>query len=1313
MKSCSKTLIFLVCILLISACSEVKSPVEEAPDALWPSTGLLSPMKAVFPHKPDWGKYSIHGYYVVKYGNSQCRNTCHGEDLKGGSTKGCNNCHKDIYPHPALWSAITGHGKFLKEAESYDKCATNCHGEDFKGGFDPLKKKSCYNCHRILHPFTTVWNEKDHGPAAIKSGSFLTCTVMCHRSNVPKEMKIKGCNDCHQGFPHPKNWQLATGHGLYLSKNVDADVVGCKKCHGDKLGGGTSKVACANSKCHHTGGMGLGVWADQSEHGFAGKLKKKQCEVCHGKDFSGGIVGIECSTICHGEIYPHKKGWIEPSKHGLAAASLAKCKGCHKDGGENDCKNCHHGITQDKKDKWKNSEHGAKVATGKSVEGCKACHGASLDGGVAGIACGKCHGEGYPHAPDWGLKENHGATAAKTGAFDKCLVCHNGGVNSYCITCHHTNDSDWKSNHGGKAVESVDECKLCHGADLGGGLSGKACKLCHGDNFPHKQGWISKSNHGDAAIKDVSKCGECHIDTKENKNDCKKCHHENWMAKYGVKYSEKSQHGAKSKVSDVGCKLKICHGEKLDGGLSGVTCQAPVCHSDIQNSHKDNNWKEAKPPLHGSLAEASKENLDKCLGCHKDGINQDCKKCHHMNQPDWATKDHGPKAKDKALIAGCKVCHGAGLDGGLSGKACKTCHGEGFPHKAGWDGGSQHGSYAKADIKACLVCHKDAVNQDVCKKCHHGNENKLKDWIDKDHGPKAAPPGAIDGCKVCHGTLLAGGLSGKKCENCHGKNYPHGKGWGEGNNHKLAALNDMGNCIKCHITAKKNDCKKCHHDNWKEKNNVEWKDKSQHGAGAALSTGGCKLCHGETLDGGLSGQTCQTDCHKGIPFHGVGWSDKHGDGFALTLSNCTGCHNEGIQKECIKCHHGATPQELSAWSGEPHSIRANNNLKGCKVCHGEELAGGLAQKPCSNCHGAGWPHVNEWEKGTVHGPVAIKEINFCATNCHKDGVNDFCKSCHHSNNKADWINSIHKSSAKQSLEGCKVCHGSSFTGGLSGKACYKSGCHIAFPHPPPGFDYDGASYQFPTWPKYTGGHGEYVVVSSKKDKSNIKNFLANECADCHFSAKTGWDICAKCHSGFPHATDWATSKHGAAYMKEKSVCKNACHGTDLLGGTSGVGCNKCHNAFPHKPNMKETHGSMVLTAQDAFDTTAFDASCKICHGPTEGFTEKIPSVTVVETENGVPNCYKCHASYPHVKYSYLNFNKTDTKEALWQQKIAHLLYVSDAPKNFLGEGVFSVNSFGYGCAGETAAGCHTVKRHPTQALWPGAEPECTTFCHPK
>ena len=484
--------------VIITGCGDIKGTSYESAPAEGPNVTIS---QSIFPHKSyqgtAWKEQGGHGKWVLDYDIKACANPCHGTNFEGGSARSCKTCHES-FPHPAseIWQGIEGHGKFAKDAGGTNVCATKCHSTDFTGGYDPKKKKSCAKCHTsypIKHNDAS-WSSKNHGAFVKELGSSKECSTMCHRQDVPEGLKIKTCADCHPSYPkmhEDPNWGSAGKHKEFLSQYGDFTSSDCTTCHGEKLTGGSSEIACATSECHHKGGANIAGWKDKTEHGVIAASDISKCTACHEQGLKGNSVVVGCDT-CHHKNWAdtHEKPWANMSEHGA---------------------------------------YGKDPATT-----CKVCHGAELDGGLSGIACSSCHGDIYPHSDNWKDKGKHGFVAK--GDLNKCKSCHGEAI-ADCESCHHNSDNNWKkSSHQAIAKSDTSGCKACHGTDLKGGASGKSCYDCHdndddqynGNNYPHPESWGEQYNHGSQYQLDSDSCKTaCHgTDLKGgiSGKKCNQCH---------------------------------------------------------------------------------------------------------------------------------------------------------------------------------------------------------------------------------------------------------------------------------------------------------------------------------------------------------------------------------------------------------------------------------------------------------------------------------------------------------------------------------------------------------------------------------------------------------------------------------------------------------------------------------------------------------------------------------------------------------------------------------------------------------------------
>jgi hypothetical protein len=254
-------------------------------------------------------------------------------------------------------------------------------------------------------------------------------------------------------------------------------------------------------------------------------------------------------------------------------------------------------------------------------------------------------------------------------------------------------------------------CQRCHAKDFSGGTAQVSCTKCHA-TYPHPTGWTTK---GDAQFHGSALKANAYADTA--------CQH--------------------------------CHGVKLDGGTSGVSCA--TCHSSYP--HQAGWQTPGSATFHGAALKAVNYNAAACQSCHGSDFaggtsGVACATCHanYPHPAGWATPggntSHGVALKSASWAdASCQACHGSNYQGGTSGTSCFTCH-PAYPHSASFATGG-HQSYIVAKGYAF----------DECKTCH---------------GP-AYSGGTIvtTGCMTsgCHVDQTGTAKSPEACNTCHG-NFP-------------------------------------------------------------------------------------------------------------------------------------------------------------------------------------------------------------------------------------------------------------------------------------------------------------------------------------------------------------------------------------------------------------------------------------------------------------------------------------------------------------------------------------------------------------
>ncbi len=313
------------------------------------------------------------------------------------------------------------------------------------------------------HPETWVQAtaKEGHGEKVLSAG--LESCASCHGSDYKSGTSKVSCFKCHENYPHTGGWMAPTNshfHGRVLAK-VDYATASCTPCHGEDLQNSSGKKPCKS--CHalypHEAG-----WMQAGNAQFHGAFAKSvnydltACKSCHGAEFQGGEGKQSCNT-CHAS-YPHKSGWLNPQNsqyHGAYLAErsfkLDECKACHGatlQGGDGkaSCTTCHASYPHETSFKYEKTSaqfHGVQLkAEGYDLSACSACHGADFTGGTAKASCFRCH-DSYPHNAAW--------------------------LNPVDATSH----LGYLRGHG----HDLQSCQACHGADYLGGSSGKSCTLCH------------------------------------------------------------------------------------------------------------------------------------------------------------------------------------------------------------------------------------------------------------------------------------------------------------------------------------------------------------------------------------------------------------------------------------------------------------------------------------------------------------------------------------------------------------------------------------------------------------------------------------------------------------------------------------------------------------------------------------------------------------------------------------------------------------------------------------------------------------------
>ncbi len=701
----------------------------------------------------------------------------------------------------------------------------------------------------------------------------------------------------------------------------------------------------------------------------------------------------------------------------------------------------------------------------------------------------------------------------------------------------------------------------------------------------------------------------------------------------------------------------------------------------------------ALPEQHGlSVLSTGQLNTGACAkSCHGENLQgasgPSCTKCHenYPHAEGWKTKEkHGHFFKQRGTANCATKCHGEDLTGGLSRIACNSCHSV-YPHAKDFSEPANHGPLAFGQGKeTCKNCHgtelRGVETTPSCYGCHKETYPHAKDWAEKtQHGNFVVKSGKETCATACHGKDLAGGLTNVSCSSCHSI-YPHKAGFSNAENHGQLAL----------------------------------------GGGKAS----CALCHEiENAKSGTQGVPACTSCHAGVFPHAVDWAQKTNHGAWVVKNgknNCaTRCHGEDLKggdshKSCDGCHTlWPAEHQKAEWKTAPHGKKFRELGKSaCYTCHLENPAPGALTKACSSCHSSLPKHEDTNWKTQGHGSFVAQAGTPECKSCHGPVLEDFCSKCHASypaKHTPDWKQKAggHNDYIKGTLKGdggeCKLCHGQDLKGGAVVKVGCTS-CHAPGKTPHPVGKQQTMCLENPDDEMSDTMVPCVIDIPFSTTHGKDAKKSSTLCTLCHGSDYKGGiagKSCFSCHNDsgyYPHQnSDWPkTGNHGVAYLKKYSRCNSACHGSDLIGGLSGVSCAKCHEAFPHNQTSWLDHGKTLLAGTGTLESK-YVAKCGNCHGAIEKL-DTVPPTTGYFTPTKIYRCRVCHNTFPHLGFKGKTFKMVDLT---WKSgHPAYLLYSTEG---------FDLQSISTGCGGESPLGCHnnSARKGPHYSQMG----DCTTYCH--
>jgi hypothetical protein len=185
---------------------------------------------------------------------------------------------------------------------------------------------------------------------------------------------------------------------------------------------------------------------------------------------------------------------------------------------------------------------------------CIECHGEDLQGGIADVSC---------------FTSGFGGTS-----------CHAGGPPGHPLPFNDPDDHGAKAKAAPGSSSGFAFCKICHGSNFAGGISGVSCFACHGVDAPHSpQPWRNGRTHINTHRDNASVCANCHFNDPINPDpqpgspgcfNSTLCHggvHDDGWA---------TDHAPPARLDQSSCATANCHGTGLTGGLAGVSCY--ICH---------------------------------------------------------------------------------------------------------------------------------------------------------------------------------------------------------------------------------------------------------------------------------------------------------------------------------------------------------------------------------------------------------------------------------------------------------------------------------------------------------------------------------------------------------------------------------------------------------------------------------------------------------------------------------------------------------------------------------------------------------------
>jgi predicted CxxxxCH...CXXCH cytochrome family protein len=645
-----------------------------------------------------------------------------------------------------------------------------CHGGEYWGRTGTAARQSCNQCHGVPPASGEHFEHSEYACSRCHGTGFTTTTT-----NPATHMN--GVSDVPFAF-YNRSTRTCSSTG----------------CHGSERWGTIKPVTpnCANC------------------HGFPPQLPHPQqsaCQSCHPSMASTGVL-----TADHNDGTLDLSGVGCTSCHG-APPSSTRAGGVHP--ADENCYGCHSTTVDASNQVVANGTHNDGYVQigggGVGTYGCQSCHGDPSREAFAGTD------PNAKSAPPLGTR---GETEATTRAVGAHLAHVNKGAGALaapvlCAECHvvptgmdHAMGTVLMA-FGPRATadgavalwnrETTTCSTYCHGATLGaggtnhepswtGGPEQAACGTCHDappSSAPHTAG---------------ASCGACHqgyTATTVNSATHVDGFVDSWSHPDG--YAAAAQHGRDANANGLS-SCASCHGADLNGGTSGVSCNA--CHAtagfstwvtDCTFCHGDRTSGAQSPPLdvqgrtdatnvsvgaHGAHVGATLANPIACTACHPARSGSVLADAGHTDGDGVAEITFGgiattagatptyTRASDTSSSCAATYCHGrfaGGANATVSWTStedlgCTSCHGSPppSPHPTSTACGTCHAGYTQTTVNPAT--HVDGILQIT--------SNHTAGYADAAVHGKEVNLNGMASCKTCHGADLSGG-SGRACSSCH------------------------------------------------------------------------------------------------------------------------------------------------------------------------------------------------------------------------------------------------------------------------------------------------------------------------------------------------------------------------------------------------------------------------------------------------------------------------------------------------------------------------------------------------------------------